>query len=326
MEMPESKCQGDEVSGLSADRKDISVVVAAHDMRRELPRTVRSLSPPYQTRRDPARLEIVVVDNGSSEPVEADWFEGVSADLKILRFPTGNRSPCHAINAGVAASEGALVSVLIDGARMASPGLLERASAAMRIADDVFVATMGFHLGPEPQQLSLTKGYGPEVEDRLLAEIGWPGDGYRLFEICARGQSYANGVLYDFPETTAFMMHRRSFDRIGGFHEGFRFRGGGLANFEFFERALRDEAIAPIVLIGEGTFHQVHEGISTRAGGILRRERPDGPTIGDEMAREFEAIAGRAPLSLRLKKPFLFGRCETKTIERCFFPVPDEFD
>ena len=206
--MPESKSKGDEVAGMSTDRKDISVVVAAYDMRRELPRTVRSLSPPYQTGIEPPKTEIIVVDNGSSEPVEAEWFEGISADLKILRFPPGNLSPCHAINAGVAASEGALVSVLIDGARMASPGLLARAREAMRVADDIFVATMGFHLGPEPQQLSLTKGYGPEVEDRLLAEIGWPGDGYRLFEICARGQSYANGVLSDFPETAAFMMHR----------------------------------------------------------------------------------------------------------------------
>jgi len=309
---------------MSAGPKDISVVVSAHDLRRELPRTVRSLSPPYQTGLDPARLEIVVVDNGSSEPVQADWFEGISANLKILRFPPGNPSPCHAINAGVAASEGALISVLIDGARVASPGLLARASEAMHVADDVFVATMGFHLGPEPQQNSLTKGYGPEVEDGLLAGIGWPSDGYRLFEICARGQSYANGVLSDFPETTAFMMHRTSFDRIGGFHEGFRFRGGGLANFEFFERVLGDDAIAPIVLIGEGTFHQVHGGNSTRAGGVLRREIPDGPTIWDEMAREFEVIAGRVPLSLRLKKPLLFGRCETKAAERCFFSNPDD--
>jgi glycosyltransferase involved in cell wall biosynthesis len=304
---------------VSAAAKDISVVVAAHDLRRELPRTVRSLSPPYQIGLDPARLEIIVVDNGSAEPVERNWFEGIAAELKILRFPPGNPSPCAAINAGVAIAEGSFVAVLIDGARIASPGLLARALAATRLGDDVFVATMGFHLGPEPQQISRTKGYGPEVEDRLLAEIGWPADGYRLFEICARAQSYANGVLSDFPETTAFMMRRTSFERIGGFHEAFRFRGGGLANFEFFERALGDAALTPVVLVGEGTFHQVHDGNSTRANGVQRRETPDGPTIWDAMAHEFETIAWRAPLSLTLRKPLLYGRCETEVAERLFF-------
>ena len=306
---------------MSATSKDISVVVAAHDFRRELPRTVRSLSPPYQTGLDAAHLEIIVVDNGSSEPVKPDWFEGVSADLKIIRFPPGNPSPCRAINAGVAIAEGALVSVLIDGARIASPGLLARARAAMQLADDVFVVTMGFHLGPQPQQISLTEGYGPEVEDKLLAQIGWPADGYRLFEVCARGQSYSSGVLSNFPETPAFMMRRASFARLGGFAEAFKFRGGGLANFEFFERVLCDERITPVILIGEGTFHQVHGGTSTAAHGVGRRATPDGPTIWEEMALEFEAIAGHAPLTMSLRKPLPFGECGSEAAERCFYAV-----
>lgn len=303
---------------------ELSVVVSAHDLRRELPRTIRSLSPPYQTGVDAACLEVIVVDNGSSEPVERSWFEGVAAEVSILRFAPGNPSPCHAINAGVAAARGSLLSVLIDGARIASPGLFERARAAMRIADDVFVATMGFHLGHETQQVSLTKGYGPIAEDALLAGIGWPDDGYRLFEICSRGESYRRGVLSSFPETTAFLMRRSSFERVGGFNEGFRYRGGGLANFDFFERVLQDDAITPVVLIGEGTFHQVHYGNTTRANGVRARESPDGPTIWDAMAAEFERVVGHVPLTLQLRKPLLFGRCHTAAIERCFFPAPEE--
>lgn len=301
---------------------DLSVIVAAHDMRREIPRTVRSLSPPYQTGIDPARLEIIVVDNGSAEPVDAAWFVGVAAEVRIMRFPPGDPSPCRALNAGVAAARGSSIAVLIDGARIASPGFLERALAAMRIADDVFVATMGFHLGHETQQVSLAKGYSREIEDRLLAQIGWPHEGYRLFEICARGESYHDGVLSPFSETVGFVMRRESFARIGGFHEGFRYGGGGLANFEFFERVHADEAITPVVLVGEGTFHQVHDGITTRAGGVRARETPDGPTIWDAMSSEFEELVGRPPLSLELRKPLLFGRCENAAAERCFFAEP----
>jgi glycosyltransferase involved in cell wall biosynthesis len=298
---------------------DLSVVVSAHDLRRELPRTVQSLSPPYQTGIDPARMEIIITDNGSSEPVDRSWFGEVAADLRIIRFPPGNPSPCAALNAGVAAARGTMVAVLIDGARMASPGLFAQAQTAARIADDVFVATMGFHLGHETQQRSLENGYGPEVEDRLLEEIGWERNGYRLFEICARGESYRFGVLSPFPETTAFVMRRTSFERVGGFNEGFRYRGGGLANFDFFERVLTDAAITPVVVIGEGTFHQVHFGNSTRAGGVRRREAPGGPTIWDAMADEFITVVGHAPVSVELRKPLLFGRCETVAAERCFF-------
>jgi len=303
---------------------DLSVVVAAYDMRREIPRTVRSLSPPYQTGIDPARVEIIVVDNGSPEPVEAAWFAGVAADVRVMRFPPGDPSPCRAINAGAAAARGSSIAVLIDGARLASPGLFERAFAAMRIAGDVFVATMGFHLGSEPQQVSLAKGYSRELEDRLLAQIGWPQDGYRLFEICARGESYHDGVLSPFSETVAFVMRRESFERIGGFHEGFRYGGGGLANFEFFERVHADDAITPVVLVGEGTFHQVHYGSTTRAGGVRARTTPGGPTIWDAMSTEFEDVVGRPPLSLELRKPLLFGRCENAAAQRCFFAEPEE--
>jgi glycosyltransferase involved in cell wall biosynthesis len=303
---------------------DLSVVVAAYDMRRELPRTVRSLSPPYQTGIDPARLEIIVVDNGSPEPVEAAWFRGIAAEVRVMRFPPGNPSPCAAINAGARTARGSMLAVLIDGARLASPGFLDRALAAMRIAGDVFVATMGFHLGYETHQVSLAKGYSREAEDRLLARIGWPEDGYRLFEICARGESYYHGVLSPFSETAAFVMRRESFERIGRFHEGFRYGGGGLANIEFFERAHADAALTPVVLLGEGTFHQVHYGSTTRAGGVRARETPDGPTIWDAMSSEFARLVGRPPLSRELPKPLLFGRCENAAAERCFFARPDE--
>ena len=47
----------------------LSVVVVAYDMARELPRTLRSLSTPYQRDLESADYEVVVVDNGSPEPL-----------------------------------------------------------------------------------------------------------------------------------------------------------------------------------------------------------------------------------------------------------------
>ena len=45
---------------------DLSVVVVAHDMSRELPRTVRSLAPDYQRGVKADDYEVIVIDNGSN--------------------------------------------------------------------------------------------------------------------------------------------------------------------------------------------------------------------------------------------------------------------
>ena len=48
----------------------LSVVLVVHDMARELPRTLRSLSPRYQVGLAADDYEVIVVDNGSVEPVD----------------------------------------------------------------------------------------------------------------------------------------------------------------------------------------------------------------------------------------------------------------
>jgi hypothetical protein len=44
-------------------------------------------------------------------------------------------------------AEGKVVGLIIDGARIASPGLLAIAKLAMLLADRPIVATPGYHLG-----------------------------------------------------------------------------------------------------------------------------------------------------------------------------------
>ncbi|HAU37823.1 MAG TPA: hypothetical protein DCX07_08915 [Phycisphaerales bacterium] len=47
----------------------LSIVVTVYNMRREAPRTLRSLTPEYQGV-DAETYEVIVVENGSSEPYE----------------------------------------------------------------------------------------------------------------------------------------------------------------------------------------------------------------------------------------------------------------
>ena len=297
----------------------VSVVVVGFDMGRELPRTVQSLLPPYQVGIAPGELEIIVADNGSAEPVRRDWFPADAA-VTVLRVEDGGVSPCRAINRAAALAKGDRIAVVIDGARMASPGLMKTALEASRVHPDAFVTTLGFHLGPKVQQVSVTEGYSREVEDRLLADVAWPADGYRLFEICALGESYREGAFVAPPETTFFVMSRARFQALGGYDEAFQTLGGGFANYDFFERAIADAGAPLVMLVGEGTFHQLHYGATTQAGGIRRPVGEGGGSLGEVYAREYEAIRGHA-YHRSSPQPLLVGRITHPRVRSLFFPA-----
>ena len=59
----------------------LSVIVVGFEMARELPRTIRSLSPACQRDIDQADYEILVVDNGSAIPPPS------------TRWPNGRQMP-----------------------------------------------------------------------------------------------------------------------------------------------------------------------------------------------------------------------------------------
>lgn len=295
----------------------LSIIVVGFDMARELPRTVLSLTAPYQRGMELGDVEIIVVDNKSAEPVRRDQFQP-DAEIQVMRVEDGGVSPCRAINLGVQAARAEMIGVVIDGARMASPGLTKAALEAARLAPEAFVATLGFHLGPKVQQVSVLEGYTREVEDQLLADIGWPHDGHRLFEICALGESYRHGVLAAPPETTFFVMSKAHYLTIGGYDERFVGLGGGLASFDFFERATRAAGDAFIMLVGEGTFHQLHYGATTQAGGI-RRSADDGRSLGDVYAQEYAEVVGR-PYAPSHPVPHLYGRLTHPAAQALFFP------
>lgn len=243
----------------------MSVVVVAYDMAREIPRTVQSLSAAMQRGIQQADYEILLVDNGSRQPFDEGLCRRLAPNLRVIRVPAPGPSPVRAINAGLAQARGELVGVCIDGARMASPGLLAAARAASHTHPRAVVGTLAFHLGPDVQPRSVAEGYNQQVEDALLASSGWESDGYRLFDISAFAGSSRDGWFVVPAETNALFLRRELWSELGGYDEGFVGPGGGLANLDTWARACALPDSGVVLLLGEATFHQVHGGIATNS-------------------------------------------------------------
>lgn len=97
------------------------VIVVAYNRQRELPRTLYSLSRSCQRGIDALRYEVLVVDNGSEDPVASGMAGAFGPEFRLLRVPSGNPSPVDALNQAAAASRGASLMLCVDGARILSP-------------------------------------------------------------------------------------------------------------------------------------------------------------------------------------------------------------
>src|ERR1700730_7800784 len=124
-------------------RPNVSVVVVVYNIPREAPRTLHSLSAAYQRHIDPDDYEVIVVDNGSNPPLDARLVEGLEGHFRLIRIDPTRSSPAHAVNRGLAEARGAVIGVMIDGARIVTPGLLHFARHGARLYDKAAVATLG---------------------------------------------------------------------------------------------------------------------------------------------------------------------------------------
>ena len=251
--------------GVSRSRPSLSVLVVFYDMRREAPRTLHSLSRGYQRGVDDLDYEVLAIDNGSTAALDEDMVRSHGPEFSYHRLDLGSPSPVGAMNHGARLARGEHLMLCVDGARILSPGALRESLVGAQRHPRPVVAILSWHLGPAPQDQSVQQGYSQQVEDRLLEDCDWRADGYRLFGCSALGHSSAGGWHQPIGESNALTLPRALFDELGGFDEGFRSPGGGLANLDLFRRACEGEGNQLVVVLGEGTFHQLHGGASTNA-------------------------------------------------------------
>lgn len=243
----------------------ISVIVVVHNMAREAPRTLYSLSPAYQRNIAAEDYEVIVLDNGSDPPLDPAVIESMPGNFRLIRIDPASPSPAHAINCGLAEARGQIIGVMIDGARIVTPGFLHFAYHGAKLYPRAVVVTLGWYLGGDYQRWAMEAGYNQEREDALLASIGWPQDGYRLFEIGAADESSFDGWFARIGESNGLFLGRESWDLLGGVDERFDAPGGGVLNLDTFARAMELPNSELVILLGEASFHQFHGGVATNA-------------------------------------------------------------
>lgn len=233
-------------------------------MRREAERTLYSLSTDYQEGVSNDDYEVIAIDNGSDQPLDSAWAHEFGPNFKYHFFETDSVSPASAVNFGAASADSEFIAVIVDGARMVTPGLVRESLRALQTFSNPFVCALGWHLGPDVQNWSILEGYDQSEEDRLLDSINWRNNGYGLFGISTIAQSSGVGFLGGMPtECSWFAMPRADFRQMGGYDERFQSPGGGQVNHDFLGRALSRPEISSVVVLGEGSFHQLHGGVAT---------------------------------------------------------------
>lgn len=266
------------------------------DMPVQATNTLYSLSPGYQRGVNESDYEVIVVENSSERNLQPP----LGANVRYLRRDESGKSPAAAVNAGVAAARGSAVAVMVDGARMVTPGVVLNLLRAQRIARCPVVSVPGYHLGDQLHQDAAASGYSAEQEQSLLAGLDWRADGYRLFTRAVPSASCADGYLVPIAESNCVGVPKKVFDRLGGFDENFVSTGGGFVNLDFYRRAVDLPRATLVVLPGEGAFHQFHGGVTTGAAGT------DHDAIVEQMRQEYQRLRGRAYQS-PAKSPVLLG-------------------
>jgi hypothetical protein len=241
----------------------LSILVIFHKMSRQAENTLYSLSSSFQTGVSPDDYEIVAVENESEDELGRERALAQGKNVRYFRRHEGGVSPVGALNFAFEQSRAPLVGIIIDGARMVSPGVVEYALLAARLAEHPLIVVPGYHIGDQEHHFNKTAGYDEMVEARLLESIDWKHHGYDLFNVSCFSGANDKGFFTRFLESNCFFCTRTSFERIGGADPRFSLPGGGAVNVWMYHMIARLPGSRLIVLAGEGSFHQFHGGVTT---------------------------------------------------------------
>lgn len=250
--------------------QDLTIIVIFYNNVREARRTLFTLSRTYQNNIDNLNYKVLAVDSNSTEKLSQEYVAEFGKEFEYHFYPSKYPSPVEAMNFALTLVKSKHLCIMIDGAHMLTPNVLSKWWEIIKIHPNYFVYTQRYHLGKYKQNDNVMLGYNQQKEDELLKSVDWKNDGYYLFLISDFKQSNEWWFRPVF-ESNCFFIKTIDLERYGNFNKGFKSAGGGFVNLDVFKKAVDDATTTNIVLLGESTFHQYHDGTTTN---VERKEMP----------------------------------------------------
>lgn len=276
----------------------LTFIIAYYNIPRQIVRTLTSCSPKYQKAAD-RNIEVIIADNGSTEPLPDDIQEQFPFVSKVIRTD-GKPSPVFALNAAIKEAKYNTIGLIIDGAHIISPGVFRSAREICQMFQRPVINIPQYSLGNISQNLNpiLTDPFDREAW--RLNHLGWPKKGYSLFHYAVFSSENTTRSILDSIESNCLISKRDVFESHGAFDERFDEAGAGFANLEMFSRLVNHPDNKYVVFPGEGTFHQDH-------GGTTTRQSPEERDRLVEIFREkYTEITGLETL-VNITPPMLYG-------------------
>lgn len=242
----------------------LSIIVIAYNMPRQAYNTLYTLSRAYQKNIDKIDYEVICVENRSKNCLDEKQVKALGYEFKYFLRDEQSKSPVAAMNFALAQSSGTNICMMIDGARMVTPRVIEYMAMAFRAEKNSLVAVPGYSIGWQDQHYNKNNQYDEEIEQNLMQAINWQVNGYRLFDISVLSGANINGVYNPYMECNCLATSKENFEKIGNIDESFQQPGGGSINLHLFRQlGLISKPYPLFILASEGSFHQYHGGITT---------------------------------------------------------------
>ncbi|NNE56513.1 MAG: glycosyltransferase [Hellea sp.] len=275
----------------------LTIIIAYYNIPKHIERTLQSCAPAYQNAAKD-KIEVIIADNGSTEPLPDDLQQRFPFISKILRTE-GKPSPVFALNAAIAHAKFSTIALIIDGAHILSPGVFKNTREVCQLYHRPVINVPQYYLGKVSQNLNpITDAW--KRETWWLNRLEWPQKGYNLFKYALFPSENIQRVLHGAIETNCLITTKEVLEDCGAFDERFDEPGAGYANLEIFSRLTNHADNTYVILPGEGTFHQDHDGTTTRKSPEERDQ------LVEKFRQRYTEVTGLETL-LNLKSPQVYG-------------------
>lgn len=252
----------EKILNIRENKPIFSFLILCYDMAEEVKNTLSTLTPKYQNE-EKQNYEILITENPSHNNINTQILSIYNAHIRY--YPNKQNIPLtKAINDLAQYAKGDYLIVIPDGARLLSSGIIKYCKQAIKIEKKSIVAFHGFHLGLFPQQISLKENlYSKEQELSFLQDIKFPQNPHALFFNACWAGSSKSGSFFQMAESNCLMLPKKLWNKVGGYDERLDSPSGGLANLDLYSRVISEEDHKLFFVLGEGSFHQLHDGDTT---------------------------------------------------------------